>query len=131
MSTRKNGRTDVTRERIVLVEDDLVTISKLAFTDPLVAGYLTSVPAEQRCAELMRAIGVGVHGLSTTTMRATIEEMQQQVQRIIATATAAASVGVNIPVRIPPRIMIGINRGRSAFWVAKSICFRLLRALFG
>jgi hypothetical protein len=82
--------TPPTATDVVLVEDDQVTISKLVFTDPLVAEYLSSVPMEQRCAELVRAIGVGVHGLSTTTMRATIDEMQQQVQRIITTATAAA-----------------------------------------
>jgi len=74
----------------VFVEDDLVTISKLAFTDPLVAGHLSAIPMEKRGTELARAIGIGVHGLSTTTMRATIDEMQQQVQRIIATATATA-----------------------------------------
>ncbi len=67
-----------------------MTLSQLTFSDPLVAGYLTSIPKEQWSNELIRAIGIGIHGLSATTMRATIDEMQEQVRRIIATATATA-----------------------------------------
>lgn len=74
----------------VLVNDDLVTVNDLVFADPLVANYLSTIPVGQRHAELVRAIGIGVHGLSTTTMRATIDEMQEQVQRIIAAAAATA-----------------------------------------
>ena len=74
----------------VLVSGDRVTVSQLVLDDPAVAAYLASIPEPQRPDELIRAIGIGVHGLSTTTMRATIDEMQQQVQRIIATAAAAA-----------------------------------------
>ncbi len=72
----------------VSIEGDTLTIAELSFTDPLVASHLEALPEEQRGSELIRAIGIGMHGLAASSMRATVDEMQQQVTRII---TAAAS----------------------------------------
>lgn len=74
----------------ILIDGANVYVISLDFTDRAVASYLESLPEEQRAPALVRAIGIGVHGLSATTMRATVEEMQHEVHRIIAGATEAA-----------------------------------------
>lgn len=74
----------------IIVDDDTVTISDLRITDSTVAHHLAAMPAAQRAAELARAISVGVHALAASTMRAAVDDMKDQVHRIIAAAAAAA-----------------------------------------
>ena len=74
----------------ITVSGSKVCIEGLEFDDEAVAAYLATLPPEQQIDQLVRAIGIGVHGLAASTMRATVDEMQQQVRHIIANAADAA-----------------------------------------
>ena len=74
----------------IAIHDDSVSISGLVVTDSAVAQHLAATSPGQRAAELARAISIGVHGLAATTMRATVDDMKEQVRRIISTAADAA-----------------------------------------
>jgi len=75
---------------IITVEEGTAVISGLVLTDPTVVAHLGSIHPEHRADELVRAIGIGLHGLATASMRATVEEMENRVRTIIATAATAA-----------------------------------------
>ncbi len=74
----------------IAISESEVHITNLLFEDDTVAAYLSTLPPEQQIDQLVRAIGIGVHGLAASTMRATVDEMQQQVRHIIANAADAA-----------------------------------------
>lgn len=67
-----------------------VTISRLAIDDPAVADYLLALPPEQRADHVGRAIALGVHGMATMNMRATLDDVKDEVRRILESATTAA-----------------------------------------
>ncbi len=83
----------------VTISGENVIVSDLTFFDPMVASHLGALPPERRAEELARAIGIGIHGLAATTMRATVDEMQQQVRRIIASAADAAETHLGTAVK--------------------------------
>lgn len=62
----------------------------LEFTDQAVATYLGQFPEPERGTEAQRALAVGVHGLSSTGMRATVDDMRREVRRILHQAAAEA-----------------------------------------
>jgi hypothetical protein len=76
----------------ISIDRDTVTVADLVVTDEAVAQYLGTVPPEIRGSELVRAISIGVHGLAATTMRATVDEMKDQVRRLISSAAEAAEI---------------------------------------
>ncbi len=80
----------MTTAATIAINDGAALVSNLLLTDEMVVDHLISIPAERRAEELVRAIGIGVHGLAATTMHATVDEMKQQVRRIITSATDAA-----------------------------------------
>ncbi|MEA2003132.1 MAG: hypothetical protein U9N84_14755 [Actinomycetota bacterium] len=74
----------------ITVVEATVEVINLRLTDEAVARYLAMFPNERRGEELIRAITLGVHGLAATSMRATVDDMKHEVQRIIESAAAAA-----------------------------------------
>jgi len=75
---------------IVHLDEATVSISGLSFSNELVAGHLAAVSPERRPGEIVRALEIGIHALGASTMRATVDEMQREVQRIITTASDVA-----------------------------------------
>ncbi|MCP4309019.1 MAG: hypothetical protein GY788_29935 [bacterium] len=78
------------REGTVGFEGDVTVIRSLSITDPSVARYLGLFSPDRRAEELARAISIGVHGLTATSMRATVDDMTAEVGRILESAAAAA-----------------------------------------
>jgi hypothetical protein len=78
------------RKAVVSVAGPTVTITNLCLQDETAAAYLGQFSSEQRPNELMRAISLGVHGLAATSMRATVDEMKDEVHRILEAADNAA-----------------------------------------
>jgi len=74
----------------VHLDGTTVTIGNLSFSSDLIAGHLATVSSELHAEEIVRAMEIGVHALAASTMRATVDEMQREVQRIITTASDAA-----------------------------------------
>ncbi len=74
----------------ITVIDTSVEIANLRMTDETVARYIAMFPQGRRGEELIRAITLGVHGLVSTSMRATVDDMKHEVRRIIESAAAAA-----------------------------------------
>ncbi|MDJ0923836.1 MAG: hypothetical protein QNJ77_04670 [Acidimicrobiia bacterium] len=74
----------------VSVNGSTVTISHLTFQDEAVAEYLAVLPEQEVSRHLVRAIGLGVHGLATTGMQVAVENMKDEVRRILDAAAAAA-----------------------------------------
>jgi hypothetical protein len=82
----------------IVVTSGCVLINNLRIDDDAVAAYLTPFPEEQRVDELARAISLGVHGLVATGMQATVDEMQNEVRRILDAAADAAEVQLGLAV---------------------------------
>jgi hypothetical protein len=80
--------------RPVEIAGETTTICRLEINDETVARYLSAFPVERRGEEIMRAISLGVHGLVATGMRATVDEMKDEVRQILETAAAAAEARV-------------------------------------
>ena len=78
------------RQECVEIEDQVTRIIGLSVTDQSVAAYLALFPKERWAEELVRAIGIGVHGMAATNMRATVDDMTNEVRRILESAAVAA-----------------------------------------
>lgn len=74
----------------VFIDGSTITIANLVLHDEAAASYLTQFSADRRPDELLRAISLGVHGLAATNMRATVDEMNAEVHRILEAADKAA-----------------------------------------
>ncbi len=74
----------------VAIDGDTTVIEHLLVTDGNVSRYLAMFPAERHAEELARAISIGVHGLAATSMRATVDDMTDEVRRILESAATAA-----------------------------------------
>jgi hypothetical protein len=74
----------------VSVDGPMITIANLCLRDDAAAAYLAQFSPDRRAEELLRAISLGVHGLASTSMRATVDEMKDEVHRILAAADTAA-----------------------------------------
>ena len=90
MDTTEASPNHQTPGATVTVDQDRVIVSNLVLTEPAVVEHLGSLHPEQRAAELTRAIGIGLHGLATATMRATVDEMENRVRDILVSAATAA-----------------------------------------
>lgn len=67
-----------------------ITITSLRLRDETAAAYLSQFSRDQWPNELVRAISLGLHGMASTSMRATVDEMKEEVHRILETADQAA-----------------------------------------
>lgn len=74
----------------ISIDESTITIANLVLQDDAVASYLTQFSADRRPDELLRAISLGIHGLAATSMRATVDEMKDEVHRILEAADTAA-----------------------------------------
>jgi len=79
----------------ITVAGTVVRVDELVINDEAVARHFDSIAPEQRSGELMRAIALGVHGLAATQLRATVDDMKSEVQRIIAAAAHTAEACVD------------------------------------
>lgn len=77
---------------IVSLDGAVVRVDDLVFEDAAVAAYLAALQPQQLSDHLVRAIGLGVHGLMATSMQATVDTMRDEVRRILDTAGEAAEV---------------------------------------
>lgn len=84
----------------VEIEDGVVVVERLVLTQPAVVAHLKTISPDQRGDELVRAIGIGLHGLATVTMRATVDDMEKRVRDLIATAATAAQGHIGEAVRV-------------------------------
>lgn len=84
------AQTSTTDTDQVVIDQGVTLIHKLRVVDPNVAAYLSLFPQERWAEEINRAIGIGVHGLATTNMRATVDDMTSEVKRILESAAVAA-----------------------------------------
>lgn len=87
----------------ITVTEGEVIVSDLVLTERAVVEHLRALAPEQRAPELIRAIGIGLHGLATATMRATVDEMETRVRNIITSAAVAAETCLDT----------AVNAGRS------------------
>jgi hypothetical protein len=85
-------------ETIVTIADGEAVVAGLVLTERAVVEHLRALAPEQRPAELIRAIGIGLHGLATATMRATVNEMENRVRDILVSAAAAAETHIGTAV---------------------------------
>jgi hypothetical protein len=83
----------------IAVTNSSVLVNDLCLDDEAVATYLMQFPEEQRAGELMRAISLGVHGLVATGMQATVDEMTNEVRRILDAAAKAAESQLGLAVK--------------------------------
>jgi hypothetical protein len=90
MDTAHTSPQQSTPGATITISDDGALVSGLVLTEPAVVEHLRAIPPEQRASELVRAIGIGLHGLATATMRATVDEMEARVRNIIVDAATAA-----------------------------------------
>jgi hypothetical protein len=74
----------------VSISASTITITRLQLDDEAAASYLAQFPAHLRADQLRRALSLGIHGLTTTSMRATVDEMKNEVRRILEAADQAA-----------------------------------------
>lgn len=58
--------------------------------DAAVADYLLAIPAAQRADHVSRAIAFGIHAMATTNMKATLDDVKEEVRRILESATTVA-----------------------------------------
>jgi phage shock protein A len=79
----------------IAIAGSAVTIQNLVVDDPLVADYLLALPAAHRADHVGRAVALGIHGMATTSMRATLDDVKDEVRRILDSATAAAEQHLN------------------------------------
>jgi hypothetical protein len=77
-------------DAVVALEGDVTVVRRLLLTDPSVSRYLATFSPDRHAEELTRAISIGIHGLTATTMRATVDDMTVAVGRILKSAAAAA-----------------------------------------
>ena len=98
-SSATRTRATSTSPRIT-IEDTLVRVDELVIDDEAVASHLNSLAPEQRSGELIRAIALGIHGLAATQLRATVDDMKDEVQRIIAAAAQTAEACVDEAVAV-------------------------------
>jgi hypothetical protein len=77
-------------DAVVALEGDVTVVRRLLLTDPSVSRYLAMFSPDRHAEELAKAISIGVHGLTATTMRATVDDMTVEVGRILKSAAAAA-----------------------------------------
>ncbi len=80
----------VTTTPTVVVDGSAVRIDGVVVTDAMVADHLRSVPADARPAEIAKALAVGIRGLNSMGLGATIDEMNEEVRRVLATVTEEA-----------------------------------------
>lgn len=88
-SPSTEDRTD-SRKAVVSITGSTITITNLRLQDETAAAYLGQFSTERQPDELIRAISLGLHGLATTSMRATVDEMKDEVHRILEAADHAA-----------------------------------------
>jgi hypothetical protein len=79
----------------ITIAGTTVAVDGLVINDEAVARHFGSLPPQQRSTELIRAIALGVHGLAATQLRATVDDMKSEVQRIIAAASRDAEACVD------------------------------------
>ena len=74
----------------VTVTGSTVAIKDLVLDDPGVADYLRALPVAQRADHVSRAVALGIHGMASTNMRATLDDVKEEVRRILDSAMLAA-----------------------------------------
>jgi hypothetical protein len=79
----------------ISINDDGVQISDLFVADPVLAEFLASYPADRRADQLASVIAVGVRGLTTMGVGATVQKVGEEMDRLLASATErhASAVG--------------------------------------
>jgi hypothetical protein len=74
----------------VRIDGAVVHICGVEVTDAVVADHLRSLPADARAAEIAKALAVGIRGLDAMGLNATIDEMNEEVRRVLAAAMEEA-----------------------------------------
>ena len=70
-------------------------IDGLIIDDAVVVEHLTGLPADQRVAEVGKALAIGVRGLVTMTAGASVKAIGSEVERVLGAATAATEARVH------------------------------------
>jgi hypothetical protein len=79
----------------VTVAGSTVTIRDLEVNDPAVADYVLALSVPQRADHISRALALGIHGMATMSMRATLDDVKDEVRRILDSAALAAEQHLN------------------------------------
>lgn len=74
----------------IRIDGPVVHICGVEVADAVVADHLRSLPADARAAEIAKALAVGIRGLNAMGLGATIDEMNEEVRRVLGVAMEEA-----------------------------------------
>lgn len=93
-TTESEGRPETTASASVTITGESVRI-ELSVVDRAIAEHLGALAPGQRPAEVHRILAVGVRGLATMGMTASVARMTDEVQRVLGEATVETEARVN------------------------------------